>query len=776
MEILLNSTVKVYDAIKASEMLAQLSYPIPADWPKVNSFFNPLGESPARAYLLLLRKDLDGLDLDSGDFTIKWKDDDSAEVTANKLLISREPQCITPGKDADENSLYLVEFSDARHTLQPGHFSFPINEQYNVRAAGYGTDRYDETENAGSAWTWSTMTEDVWNKMTAILGAFTSLPVTPDGSPEDWKFPGVSAWTALNQILHRIGCAVKWDHTLTSAQYSIVQLGATDSGATTAQSSAAAKLIYDRMYMTAKRGKLPGKLVVYFGRRQEDYGTEQTTPKDNTQFTTSAVVSKEITLTTTGTDANTKHHVWDDLPAEFDVSDGFTPSSTAGNDAALQTRAQERADDFERMVITGGGRLHKVYTGIISGLATGSTIKGVAYRQDLVGYGTGRVGGLVTEIINHPYWGLRVEEHPASPLECWGLCQSSIGTQAPAFGPTFPLYPHLLQIVELTTGTADGSARYTAKVELYDPDARTWTDKEDCYAIDINALTTLASGSRFLGRLSGMDTDKPVYQIDGGAQGLTVQTGAVTYADATTTPINNVNKLEFDSAFFALRQPTTRLAEVDWLGFKLRKNSTGSVGQRRRLNMIEGAGVTITYSDDSVNDEHDVTIAITPDIAIGAKGYNSGTQNMTAGAAAAKLTCNAEEFDTHTIHSTGTMTFASAGDGIYEVHCSVTGTVTFSGSDITPEEVSIQGKLNSSDVRGLHDCGMISRISVTAGSVTTAHEHNKVCLHASTTIDITDSANDDLEIFATPPTSIAIDWTKFTFSVHKLNRAGAVAE
>lgn len=730
MEILINSSVRVYDAVAAGRMLEALSYPYPSEWSRVNSFMNPLGPSPARGLFLLLRKDLDSLDLNSGSFTIKFKDDTGAEVTANNLLISKEPQCLSPGKDADENSLYLVEFSDARHTLQPGFFAFPINEQYNVRAAGYGTDRYDETENAGSAWTWSTMTEDVWNKMTAILGAFTSLPVTPDGSPEDWKFPGVSAWTALNQILHRIGCAVKWDHTLTSAQYSIVQLGATDSGATTAQSSAAAKLIYDRMYMPVNRGKLPGKLVVYFGRRQEDYGTEQTTPKDNTQFTTSAVVSKEITLTTTGTDANTKHHVWDDLPAEFDVSDGFTPSSTAGNDAALQTRAQERADDFERMVITGGGRLHKVYTGIISGLATGSTIKGVAYRQDLVGYGTGRVGGLVTEIINHPYWGLRVEEHPASPLECWGACQS-IGTQAPAFGPTFPLYPHILQIVELTTGTADGSARFTAKVELYDPDARTWTDKEDCYAIDINGITTLTSGNRFLGRLSGMDTDKPVYQIDGGSDPVRYR---LTVREVDTSPsVSNVTIIEFDqSDGFVVTEAAAGRARVD-----LPKN-----------------------------------------VDRGAKAYNDATQVITLGTEE-DLNANQENYDTNTYHDNATNNqniVFTGGIGRYVVCWALQADVTFAGADVVPEWFEVYAKYNGSEVTHSRHCCDFWRISYIPNSTATAataveKDHN--CLQGAFMVDVTDVTHVLKMVGDAQGNTLDVTVDDFVFSVHKLNRGGS---
>jgi hypothetical protein len=41
----------------------------------------------------------------------------------------------------------------------------------------------------------------------------------------------------------------------------------------------------------------------------------------------------------------------------------------------------------------------------------------------------------------------------------------------------------------------------------------------------------------------------------------------------------------------------------------VRKNSTGSVFSRRRLNLIEGSNVTLTVADDSGNEEVDITIA-----------------------------------------------------------------------------------------------------------------------------------------------------------------------
>lgn len=41
----------------------------------------------------------------------------------------------------------------------------------------------------------------------------------------------------------------------------------------------------------------------------------------------------------------------------------------------------------------------------------------------------------------------------------------------------------------------------------------------------------------------------------------------------------------------------------------VRKNSAGSTFNRRRINLIEGTGVTLTVADDSANEEVDVTIA-----------------------------------------------------------------------------------------------------------------------------------------------------------------------
>lgn len=42
----------------------------------------------------------------------------------------------------------------------------------------------------------------------------------------------------------------------------------------------------------------------------------------------------------------------------------------------------------------------------------------------------------------------------------------------------------------------------------------------------------------------------------------------------------------------------------------VRKNSAGSTFERRRVNLIEGAGVSLTVADDAANEEVDVTVAV----------------------------------------------------------------------------------------------------------------------------------------------------------------------
>jgi hypothetical protein len=85
----------------------------------------------------------------------------------------------------------------------------------------------------------------------------------------------------------------------------------------------------------------------------------------------------------------------------------------------------------------------------------------------------------------------------------------------------------------------------------------------------------------------------------------------------------------------------------------VRKNSTGSdFGPERRLNLIEGSGITLTVADDPTDNEIDVTIASTGGSTAafsGCRVYRNTDQIITHTLETAIL-YNAEDYDTDNYH------------------------------------------------------------------------------------------------------------------------------
>src|SRR3990170_7075284 len=71
----------------------------------------------------------------------------------------------------------------------------------------------------------------------------------------------------------------------------------------------------------------------------------------------------------------------------------------------------------------------------------------------------------------------------------------------------------------------------------------------------------------------------------------------------------------------------------------IRKNSAGSDFIRRRINLIEGSGITLTVADDSANNEIDVTIAG------GASGADTALSNLAAVAINTSLISDTDSTD-----------------------------------------------------------------------------------------------------------------------------------
>ena len=507
MQILIDNLYYARDALAEAANLAALSLPAPPDFALANSVVNTLGQRPARALFLMTRKDLTTFQ-QNGFHTVALDDGKGNAFTLNNLVFVNA-RAVTPGEPSDLKGCYLAEFADARWRVQNPYYSIPCNKQYNVRAPGWGGAElyYADSTNAGTTWTWATMIADLWGLMTTQLGTAPALPFTPDGTPEGWIFPGVPAWQALCQVLWRIGCAVACDLTAaTGSQYSIVQVGAADTTQDAMQTSLADRKIHDEEFIEPIRAKVPYGVRVHFHRLQEHFGTEFTTAQTAAQWQTSSVYTVDVNNSDTGsTESGSLTPLWDDLPALYDSTGTIT------NAAACTTRATERATDFFRMLQSnGGGRLHRTYSGVAS-FKTGSNLKGVAWRQDQVGIGdAAHPGGLVTEIVRHPFRMLAGINGQGKWIE---EDAGSTAIQPPDFGPTSPNYPPMPVVIEIATAAADASGRFNATVELLNSATLAFSDKEAVWAIDVNGATTLTLGDRYFGRLNGYSGGRPLYEI-----------------------------------------------------------------------------------------------------------------------------------------------------------------------------------------------------------------------------------------------------------------------
>lgn len=120
---------------------------------------------------------------------------------------------------------------------------------------------------------------------------------------------------------------------------------------------------------------------------------------------------------------------------------------------------------------------------------------------------------------------------------------------------------------------------------------------------DADAATSRATLGVAIGSdVQAYDVDLAAYAALSGT-GLVARTGAGTAA--TRSIAGSTGRISISNGDGVSGNPT-----VDWDGVQVRKNSTGSTFTRRRVNLIEGTGISLTVADDSGSDEVDVTVAV----------------------------------------------------------------------------------------------------------------------------------------------------------------------
>lgn len=520
------SDYPAHEVIRACNALGK---PI-TDWPaKVNRFMSSLGDTPGRGWFLMTRRSLNAIAINSP-ITLIFNDGVNPRTTIPNVMIVPSPMCVLGGTLGDLNAVYLVEVADARWLAENPFYATPINSQYNVRAPAGEETYYKASINSGTPWTWQGMLDDLWATITVTsptLGTSPVLPRTPDGTPENFKFLGCSAWSAYNSILRRLTCAIGLDYTNGGVAY-IELIGGPDPLFVAAAAKYAGKpRLFDEDVIDVSQSKIAANVQIFhhvFGA----YGTESTTGSDTTtpQWSTSPLYSSIIGPVNPIPNlvAGSVQVIFDDLPAVLNF-DG-----TVANTTALASRDAERAADYYR--IMNQVRMHRVYAGALAdiGLLPGGQVSAICWMYQNKRY--------MTEVIN------TVPQLRASDMGQWVECWDKVNErlQPPDLGrATFPNYPDTVQ--QITVGTVTSTAGvYNGIVQKTNPSSLANVDNEDCYITGLNgetlmALTIVPGRLNSVKTISGMTL--PLYTLISGGGGstgtshtLTVVTGVSCTAGA----------------------------------------------------------------------------------------------------------------------------------------------------------------------------------------------------------------------------------------------------
>lgn len=474
---------------------------LPLDfWGHANSYHCPRGKEAGRAWVLLTRATLNGIS-ETADLRLKFRSP-QGEITFPRLRFVRGT-CMSAGPTAsDVAAAYLLELADKRHWLA----MTTVVKQYNIRCpappAVTGVELYhSESLNAGALWTWATLVSDLWALLPASLrGSTPSLPYTPDGTPEGFRFIGVSVWDAIHQVLEKIACTTVYDPV--DDTISIVRATATQTNLTAEINDLVDRKLDDLSPLDADSAFVPATIKVLFHKLYKHYGSDPITHRlGNWSMDPVYVVDKASGVA--GAVAGTHVALWDDRPAL--VNAAGTVQDTSG----LNTRATEVAANYVNAILKRQSHSHRLYGGAVTEITTGSEVERIIWRD----YGDEM--GMLTEIVNRPFSfsvGRGNASVPSEHLATPDLSRAS-----------FPLYPRDVHLVEVVTPSGDmgdlipqdGSGLFPGKVLRPDVDKNTdsellYTYGEDCY-IHIGQRfygstatePRLLRGQRFLARIIG---------------------------------------------------------------------------------------------------------------------------------------------------------------------------------------------------------------------------------------------------------------------------------
>lgn len=218
--------ISAQSAIKAFAEKAGQGWSMSRFAGKANLFRTSLGFDYGSGCVLMARNRLNLLST-SEPLTLVLGSGNSGESVDLEGIYIRRAERIAPGASQSDDALYLVELVDSRYALNRKR----VNKRYNCRVPRSTADGYiTETLNSGVPWTWEEIIRDLWGSCDAsIIGAYEKRPADFDlsdlaSTPENLRYEGVSAWSALNDVVARVGCAVVHDN-ISVVNFYLIRLG-----------------------------------------------------------------------------------------------------------------------------------------------------------------------------------------------------------------------------------------------------------------------------------------------------------------------------------------------------------------------------------------------------------------------------------------------------------------------------------------------------------------------------------------------------------------------
>ena len=432
-------------------------------WRKANSIFCPLGSAPSRAWLLMLKRDVDQLATSSVGqpdpqtqaqsavpHTIHWTpvetdQNSAANPTTTTLnfpgfyLIKTER--LLGGGSSDPLALHLVELADARALGEA--ISDSGSTVANLRSYANPADYLTGSSGA----TWDSLVQTLWEK--TPLGTYPSLPAalisptppaTPllDGEPQNHWFIGLNAYRSLNAVLDQIDCAIQ--PSPFDGLFNIVQLGDTAAGIPTPT----APLAWDGEPKNLNILQAPANITVYNYSHFKSYGQELDTEVASNWALDAKVRSNTAATNVPGAQGTLP--LWDDLPVVLDENGQIS------NASALSTRiANRQARYVTRSTVNAK---HRIYMGLTASIVPGGEIKAVIWRS----WGD----GTFTEFVAGPslVYDFYCDASSSIGSVAW-VDEELLAPEREQYGPpdlgrhSYPNYPRLPNIVQVSHTTSD---------------------------------------------------------------------------------------------------------------------------------------------------------------------------------------------------------------------------------------------------------------------------------------------------------------------------------